>query len=51
MLLHVEHELAMRERQREAAVRNRAARLVALRRWERRVAEAERRVRAARACL
>ena len=41
----------MHERQRQAAERNRAARLLAARRWEKRAANASRRARAARSAV
>ncbi len=43
--------LQMREREQQAAERNRAARLLAARRWERKAADAARRARAARAAV
>lgn len=50
-LLSVALQLDHRERLRRAEEHNRAARLVALRKWERRAAAAGRRARAARSAL
>lgn len=43
--------LEMSERQRQAADHNRAARLIAVRRWDRRAADAARRARSARSAV